>query len=362
VKSAAALLVLGRRRPACAGAEILARCFAQAGRLRHITIESVGRRVFTLTFIFLSGVSPAQEWKPQRNVDIVVNSGAGGTADRQARVAQKFLQTFPGMPSISVTNRAGGAGLVALNFMVQHAGDPHYLSILSTGIITTQITGLSTIRYQDITPLNILMREYIAVWTRVESPISSGRDLIARIKRDPASVAFAFSTARGNQNHVVIGMFARAAGVDPKLLKTVIYPSGGQGMTAALGGHVDVWVGTAGGALPYMAAGSIRVLGITAPQRQPGKFAAVPVFREQGVDASYFAWRGFLAPKGLTLAQIAYWDQAFARVAQSEDWKKELEDNAWAEGYLGSADTRRHLDAEFEMLSRMLVDLGVVTR
>jgi len=309
-----------------------------------------------------SAPSCAQEWKPQRNVDIVVNSGAGGTADRQARVAQKFLQTLPGMPSVSVTNRAGGAGLVALNFIAQRTGDPHFLGILSTGVLTNQITGLSTVRYQDITPLNILMREYIAVWTRTESQIASGRDLIARIKRDPASVAFAFSTARGNQNHVVIGMFARAAGVDPKALKTVIYPSGGQGMTATLGGHVDVWVGTAGSALQYMAAGSIRMLGITAPQRQGGKFASVPVFREQGIDATYFAWRGFLAPRGLTVAQTAYWDQTFARVAQSDEWKKELDDNAWSEGYLGSADARRHLDAEFEMLSRMLADLGVVAK
>ena len=88
----------------------------------------------------------------------------------------------------------------------------------------------------------------------------------------------------------------------------------------------------------------------------------MPVFREQGVDATYYAWRGFLAPKGLTTAQIAYWDQVFARVAHSDEWKKELEENAWAEGFLGSADTRRHLDAEYEMLSRMLADLGVVAR
>ena len=80
------------------------------------------------------------------------------------------------------------------------------------------------------------------------------------------------------------------------------------------------------------------------------------------MDATYYAWRGFLAPKGLTTAQIAYWDQVFARVAHSDEWKKELEENAWAEGFLGSADTRRHLDAEYEMLSRMLADLGVVAR
>jgi len=311
--------------------------------------------------LLVAGVH-AQDWKPQKNVDLVVNSGAGGAADRQARVVQKFLQTIPGMPSVSVTNRAGGGGMLALNFMMQHAGDAHYLCVLSTGILTNQITGMSQLRYQDFTPLNILMREYVIAWVRNESQITSGRDLIARIKRDPASVAFAFSTARGNQNHVVIGMLARAAGVDPKALKTVIFPSGGQGMTAALGGHVDVWFGAAGGAIPYLQNGSIRVIGLTAPQRVTGKLAAAPTFREQGIDATYYAWRGFLAPRGLSAAQTAYWDQLFARVAQSEDWKKELEDNAWAEGFLGSADTRKHLDAEFEMLSRMLADLGVVTR
>jgi len=36
--------------------------------------------------------SAAHEWKPSRNVDIIVSSGAGGAADRQARVAQRFLQ------------------------------------------------------------------------------------------------------------------------------------------------------------------------------------------------------------------------------------------------------------------------------
>ena len=207
------------------------------------------------------------------------------------------------------------------------------------------------------------MREYIVVWTRSESQIASARDMIARIKREPASVAFAFSTARGNQNHVVIGMFARAAGVDPKALKTVIYPSGRAGHDGgARRSRRRLGCAPPAARCPTWPTAVLRVLGITAPQRPAAKFVAVPTFREQGIDATYYAWRGFLAPKGLTPAQIAFWDQAFARVIQGDEWKKELEDNAWAEGFLGSADTRRHLDAEFDMLSRMLVELGVVTR
>ena len=166
------------------------------------------------------------------------------------------------------------------------------------------------------------MREFIAVWTRAESPIASARDLVARLKKNPQSVSFGLSPALGNQNHIVLGMIAKAAGIDPKALKIVVYSSGGQGTTAALGGHVDVWAGTLGGAIPHAQSGAIRVLGISTEQRQPGPAAELPTFREQGIDAAYFAFRGFVGPGGLTPAQRAFWDQAFAKVVQGAEWKK----------------------------------------
>ena len=304
-----------------------------------------------------------QEWKPARNVDIAIASGAGGAADRQGRQLQKLLLlSVPDFPSITVTNRPGGGGLVAWTALGQHAGDAHYIATLSTALLSNQILGVSQLRYQDLTPLNILMREYVVAWVRAESPLASIKDVIERLKKDPASVSFAFATARGNQNHIVIGMIARAAGMDPKAAKTVVFSSGGQGMMAALGGHIDVWVGTPGGAIQHMQSGAARPLGISSTQRQPGKLAAVPAFREQGVEASYFAWRGFVAAGGLTPAQTAFWDQAFARVVRSEDWKRDLDDNGWAEDFKGSAETRKYLDGEYELLSRMLADLGLVNK
>jgi putative tricarboxylic transport membrane protein len=302
----------------------------------------------------------AQQWKPARAVELVVGSGAGGAADRQARVVQKHLQTFPGIPGVIINNRPGGAGNVAYIYLAQHPGDAHYLITMSTNLVTSHIAGTSQLGYQDFTPLNILVREYIAVWVRNQSPIATGKELMAILRKDATAISFAFATARGNQNHIVIGMLAKAAGVDPKSLKIVVYPSGGQGMTAAIGGHVDVWVGTAGSAQNHQQAGTVRILGLSASQRQPGRLAAVPTLREQGIAAEYFAWRGFAGPKGLTAGQTAFWDQAFAKLMEAEEWKKELEENAWAGGFSGAAETRKHLDGEYQLLQRMLVDLGVV--
>jgi putative tricarboxylic transport membrane protein len=305
----------------------------------------------------------AQGWKPERNVEIVVNSGAGGAADRQARLVHKMLQAVvPGLPSMTVVNRTGGGGIVALTFMTQHPGDAHYLSILSTAIVTNNVIGTTKLSYRDVTPLNIVMREYITATVRPESPIANAQDLIARLKKDPSSVAFAFATARGNQNHIVIGMLARAAGVDPKALKTVVFPSGAAGLTAVLGGHVDVLVGTPGTALTQAAGGKARILGITAPTRQPGRLANVPTFRDQGIDAYYYAWRGFLAPKGIAAGQVAFWEQAFEKMTQADSWKQDLENNGWTEDLRHSEETRKHLEAEHELLGRMLAELGVIQR
>ena len=309
-----------------------------------------------------AGGAAAQEWKPARNVDIVVASSAGGSSDRTARVTQKLLQANPVFPSVSVTNRGGGGGTMAWTFLTQHPGDAHYIATFSTSMLTNNLLGVSKLSYQDFTPLSILLREYIVLAVRAESPIASAKELLERLRKDPASVSFAYSSSRGNHNHVMIGIIAKAAGADPKKTRSVIYNSGGEALAAMLGGHIDVFVGAPANPLPLMETGKVRAIGMTAAQRQPGRAASVPTFREQGVDAVFFSWRGFVAPKGLSPAQIAFWDQAFARAVQADEWKKDAERNAWAEDLMTSAETRRHLDYENDVMAKMLVDMGVIAR
>src|SRR5262245_14510192 len=99
----------------------------------------------------LGGLVPAAQaqWKPGRTVELVVGSGAGGAADRQARVVQKYLQAFPGIPGVVINNRPGGAGNIAYAYLAQHPGEGHYLITMSTSLLTNQIAGTSALGYQD---------------------------------------------------------------------------------------------------------------------------------------------------------------------------------------------------------------------
>jgi len=98
---------------------------------------------------------------------------------------------------------------------------------------------------------------------------------------------------------------------------------------------------------------------ISGPSRMPGPFADVPTWREIGVDVVLMGWRGILAPRGVTPAQTAYWDGVFRKLAQTEDWKKDLRDNYWENIYAGAADTRRWMDAEYLEVKQLLSDLGM---
>ena len=300
-------------------------------------------------------------WKPEKNVEIVVALTPGSSQDRSARFLQN-LWTSKGYLTVPVTinNRVGGNGNIAWNYLATHGGDAHWFQISSPTILTNHILGSASFTHVDYTPLALLGNQYIGVAVRIDSALKSVREMVEILRANPAALSMG-TNSQGSYLHIVCAQIARTAGMDPRKLKLAIF-QGGELMTAALGGHVEVWAGTVGNALPLVQEGRIRVLGISAPQRQPGAFAAVPTFREQGVDAVYSAWRGFLAAKGLTAAQTGYWDRVFSRMVDDPDWKEELEKNAWGRDFQGAAETRKFLEAEHVLLEKMMADLGIIKR
>jgi putative tricarboxylic transport membrane protein len=307
-------------------------------------------------------VAPAsaqQQWKPARTVELVVGSAPGGSPDVMARLIQSIFQKTGMVPGSTVVNKPGAANTIGWAYLNQHAGDGHYIATFSPAVIGNKLMGTSQLDYTDFTPLNVLAREYVVFAVKADSPIGSLNELTARLKKDSQSVSFDFATARGNHNHIVLSMYLKSIGIDPKTAKAVVYPGGGPAQTAMLGGHIDVYVASPRSMVPLQKEGRARILAMSAPQRQTGPKADLPTFRELGHDAVFFTWRGFMGPRGLKAPEIAYWDQVFAKLAQSEEWRREAEQQMWVADYTLSAETRKHLDREFEVLKTVLTDLGL---
>src|SRR4051812_25684659 len=255
-----------------------------------------------------AAAASAQQWKPTKTVELVVGSAPGGSPDVMARLIQNVFQKTGLVPTSTVVNKPGAANTIGWAYLNQHAGDGHYIATYSPAVIGNKLMGTSQLDYTDFTPLNILAREYVVFAVKADSPITSLKELTARLKKDPQSTSLAFATARGNHNHIVLSMYLKSIGVDPKTAKAVVYPGGGPALTAVLGGHVDVYVASPRSMVPLEKEGRARILAISAPQRQPAIKADLPTFRELGHDAVFFTWRGFMGPKGLKAPEVAYWD------------------------------------------------------
>jgi putative tricarboxylic transport membrane protein len=300
-------------------------------------------------------------WRPEKAVEIIVPTAAGGTNDQMARLMQRILQDRKLISTpVVVMNKAGGNQTLAVVYLNQHPQDPHYLLYATATIFTNQLAGLTKVHYTDLTPLALFLVDHSVITVKADSPLKSMRDLVDRLKADPESIAFGM-VSRGGPNHLALSQAIRSAGLDPRKLKVVVFKTNAQSMTATIGGHIHAVVSSVSAALPQMQAGNTRMLAIAAAQRQGGAVANVPTLREQGIKANGIAnWRAVFGLKGLTPAQIAYWDDALARMAEAEEWKAQLAANNLAGHFLGSKDFARYLDTEYDHARVTMTDLGLV--
>jgi len=326
---------------------------------RRLTASAIALLVATMSF---SGGARAQAWQPERAVEIIVGTSAGGGQDTSARFVQKLIQEHKLMavPTV-VVNKPGAGSSIGYTYLNQHPGNAHNIMLLTVPLLTNYLMGISSVSHADLTPLSVLFDDYIVAAVRPDSPIKSGKDLMDRIRKDPSSVSIGIPSITGGGGLTIL-LAAKAVGVDPKRVKTVVFKSGGDSVSALLGGHIDVMMSTTAAPVAHLKAGNVRLLAIASPKRLDGVLANVPTWREQGVNVEFSNWRGIVGPRGLTAAQVAYWEGVLRKLVQLDEFRQDVDRNFWVSNYRGSADMAKFLKAEHEELRALLGDLGMAKR
>ena len=91
-----------------------------------------------------------------------------------------------------------------------------------------------------------------------------------------------------------------------------------------------------------------------------GPLAQVPTMREQGISATGIAnWRAIFGAKGMSEAQVAFWDGALAHAAGTEEWNRELDGTNMSRLFLRGKDFARYLDQEYAATRAVMADLGL---
>jgi putative tricarboxylic transport membrane protein len=304
-----------------------------------------------------AGAQPA--WRPERAVELVVPTASGGANDQVARAVQRILRDEKLLLTpLEVMNKAGGNQTIAATYVNQHPGDPHYLLVANPTLMGSHIAGITPLNYTDLTAVALLLSEHTLFSVPVDSPIRTARDLFDRLKADPESVIIGV-VSRGGPSHLALSAAVRAAGIDARKLKTVVFKTNTESLTAMAGGHIHAVAASVSSSLGHFRSGRSRLVALVAAQRMPGVLAEVPTLREQGVDVTQASWRVIFAPKGISPVQVSFWDDALARMAATDEWKKTLETNGWAGPFLRGRELGKYLDDNYRVTRAVMVDLGM---
>lgn len=332
---------------------------------RHLVLTVTARVAagWVAAAVSAGAIAAAPAWKPEKAVELIAPSAPGGGTDITARKIQQILQEkrLLDVPA-AVVNKTGGGGNVALAYLSQQPGSGHHIAVIPQLIVTNYINGKSSYNYTDFTPLAQLTSEYTGFAVRTDSPIRTAKDLLAKLKNEPASISIAVGTSLGGANHITAALAALAAGGDIKKLKTVVFKSSAESITALLGGHVDAVSSSISLYRSQLNAGTLRLIAIAAPRRSEGVLAAVPTWKELGYNIVVDNWRALFGPPNMSQAQIDYWDGVTGRLAQSDEWKKDVKNSMWENNYMGSRESRKYLDSEYAELRRVLSDLGMAKK
>ncbi|MGH8619819.1 MAG: tripartite tricarboxylate transporter substrate binding protein [Burkholderiales bacterium] len=300
----------------------------------------------------------SQTWEPRKNnVEFVVGADPGGALDFTARLLQNIWKEQKTVDTV-VVNKPGAGNAIGWTYLNTHPGDANYLAIASPNLFTNQLLGVSPMSYKDVTPLGVMLTEFIVVMVKPDSPYKTMKDIVAPLRKDPAALSIGMSPGIGSPAYTAAAIALSTAGVDAKNMRLIVYKSASAVLTALLSNDLDVAFVAAPNAPPMLSAKRLHAVAISSAARVSGELASVPTFREQGIDAVYENWRGLVGPKDLKPEQVAFWEKAILQATKTPEWQKALEKNGWGPRYLTSAEARKFWDSEYDKYKAIYTAVG----
>jgi tripartite-type tricarboxylate transporter receptor subunit TctC len=233
---------------------------------------------------------------PGQTIKIIVPYPAGGTTDVLGRMVADALQT--GLPATVIVENKPGAGTTLGAELVARAAPDGYTLLLATS--TTLAINKTLYRHlpydpvKDFTPIALVAGVPFALIVNPQVPAKTLSEFIAYAKANPGLTYG--SAGNGSPQHLGAEMLKSAAGID---IRHVAYRGSVQAMLDVIAGHIPIMVVDLQPALPQIAEGKVRVLGVTTPQRVASA-PAIPTFAESGLPGfELVAWQGLVGPAGL---------------------------------------------------------------
>jgi len=252
------------------------------------------RSLILFCLALMPNIAHAQDW-PTRPIQIIVSSGAGGTADILARMIGEQLSPALGQPVI-VENRPGAGGHVGAAAVARAKPDGY--TLLMSGSPTHSVgphlfKNLTYDPMQDVPPVAMMAIAPNLLVVNASLPVKSVKELVELARSKPGQLTYS-SAGTGTSGFLAAEQLKRSANLD---MAHVPYKSGPEAVTGVLSGDVSFIFFTLPSLLPQVEGGKLRALAITGAERS-ALVPNVPTVAEAGFsDFEVLAWFALFAPR-----------------------------------------------------------------
>jgi len=278
------------------------------------------RAVLASLAFFAAIPAPAQDW-PVKPVRFIVPFPPGGSVDPLARLVGAKLSDSLKQQFI-VENKPGASGSIGAAQVAKAPADGYtFLYVFDTHAVNPAlIPNLPFDTPKDLAPVMLVGTAPMAIATNPQKPYRNFDDVIKAAKAKPDTVSIG-SIGNGSLGHLTMILVQQSAGIK---LVHVPYKGGGPMTQDALGGQVDLAIGSVAVLSPHVKGGKLRAIAVTGDKRS-NTMPDVPSLAEQGFKGfSALAWWGIFAPAGIPKPIMDKFHSELVKVFNLPDVKKTL--------------------------------------
>ena len=305
-------------------------------------MKRIAAGLFALFVLASSALIHAAESRyPARPIRLVVPQSAGGSTDLVARaVAQRLSEALK--ENVVVDNRPGAGSLHGTEMVAKSAPDGHTLLVVAASF-TINPSLRKTLPFdpvRDFAPISQLVSLPHILVVHPSVQVKTVKELIALAKAKPGALNYG-SSGIATSTHLAAELFLHMTGTN---MVNITYKGGAPGMTALLGGEVQLYFATISTALPHIKAGKLRALGVTTMKRSTAA-PEFPTIAEAGVPGyQHNSWVGMLAPAKTPDAIVKKLNAEVVKIVRAPDMKALL----LREGLEAEGDTPEQFAADIK--------------
>jgi len=266
--------------------------------------------------IFGSSIVALAGEYPSKPIRMIYPFPAGSGGDIATRIFADAAAKELGVP-VKVTNVTGGRATIGAAKVAHAKKDGYEIGSLPIGPAVTQPIFAAELPYStdDLEPICQFTYLPIVLVAGAHTPYKTTKELIDYAKENPGKVVFAHP-GLATVPYFMLKALETSTGIT---MKGVPFKGLAPGVTATVGGHVDIALAVLGPAMGLAKGGKVNILGLFASERT-NMAPDVPTVEEDGVATYPQLWTGIFAPKGIEKEALKKLEKAFAEAAKSPEF------------------------------------------